>query len=462
MMMSTFFVTLVLASLALGSARGATAKTVYTGPSGSDGAACAQVTKTQPRRTINGGIACLSSGDTLEIAAGEYPELVVAGTGTQDSVRQVQPNTYAIPSGSSTTPTTLTAAQGATVWLRPFVTYPGGGGVITTTAGAEHLRFDGLNLDGQDLHSSALYLKGSDMVFTRAEVTRGKNLCVSSQTDSARITFSYLHVHHCGLTVTKEPMPHAMYICGTHKTIEHTTVHHAPNRGIQLSCEQGGITDGIIRYNRLHDVNIGLQLQGHNNQVHDNIIIAPGVGIWIGGGNGGIVRNNTIYQWREVVSDTYGILAASSSGPELRDNIVFKQRVISSSGFNRYLHSTGSTPKTSGNMFDVQPTGGIRPQFVEPDEAKVFVDAPNGNFALAEGSPAIGVGYQGGNLGAQVSAAPPEPPVTPPGAATLDYQINGGVWIAAEELAQMPTDVCVRIRGFTPTDVTLCTSGIGQ
>ena len=217
MRIRTFVVMLVLASLALGSARGATAKTVYTGPSGSDGAACAQVTKTQPRRTINGGIACLSSGDTLEIAAGEYPELVVAGTGTQDSVRQVQPNTYAIPSGSSTTPTTLTAAQGATVWLRPFVTYPGGGGVITTTAGAEHLRFDGLNLDGQDLHSSALYLKGSDMVFTRAEVTRGKNLCVSSQTDSARITFSYLHVHHCGLTVTKEPMPHAMYICGRTK-----------------------------------------------------------------------------------------------------------------------------------------------------------------------------------------------------------------------------------------------------
>ena len=462
-MMRTVFLMLILAWAVLGGVPSATAKTVYTGTGGSDATACAAVTQTSPRRTINAGIACMQGGDTLEIASGEYPELVVAGTGTQDAVRQVQPNTYAIPSGTSASPTTLKASAGGVVWLQPTVTYPGGGGVVTTTAGAEHLRVEGLNLDGLDTHSQALYLKGSHIVYTRAEVTRGKTLCVASQTDSSHITLSHLHVHHCGLTVTKEPMPHAMYICGTHKTIEHTTVHHAPNRGIQLSCEQGGITDGIIRFNRIHDVNVGIQLQGSNNQTHDNIIIAPGVGIWIGGGNGGIVRNNTIYQWRDVVSDTYGILAASSGGPELRDNIVFKQRVISSSSYNRYISTTGSAPKTSGQMFDVQPTGGIRPQFVEPDEAKVFVDAPGGNFALAPNSPAIGVGYQGGNLGASLpDTAPPEPPVTPPLVATLDYQINGGVWIAAEELTTMPEGVCVRIRGFTPADVLVCTSGIGQ
>ena len=114
-------------------------------------------------------------------------------------------------------------------------------------------------------------------------------------------------------------------------------------------------------------------------------------------------------------------------------------------------------------MFDVMPTGGIRPQFVEPDEAKVFVDAPGGNFALAPNSPAIGVGYQGGNLGASLpDPVPPEPPVPPPLVATLDYQINGGVWLAAEELTTMPTEVCVRIRGFTPADMTVCTSGLGQ
>ena len=437
--------------------------TVYVALSGSDGTPCAQVTQGSPRRTINGGIACLAGGGTLEIAAGEYPEILVAGTGTQDNARKVQPNTVALPGGTSSSPTTLKAQAGAAVWLRPTVTYPGGGGVITTTAGAEHLRFEGLNLDGLDTHSQTLYLKGNYLSYSHAEIVRGKGQCIASQTDSDHITFSHLHVHHCGMTAppSQSPQPHAIYVCGTHKTIEYSHIHHAPNRGIQLSCEQGGIRNGIIRFNRISDVNIGIQLQGNDNQTHDNVIIAPGVGIWLGGGSGGLVRNNTIYQWRQVVDDTYGILAASSSGPELRDNIVYKQRVISSSSYNRYIHTTGSTPKTSGNMFDVAPAGGIRPQFVEPDEAKVFVDAPGGNFTLAPGSPAIGVGYQGGNLGASPpETVPPEPPVVLPPGAFLEYQLNDGTWVAVQELTQMPSQVCFRVRGLGATDAMVCSSGM--
>ena len=439
------------------------AQTYYVAPSGSDSTPCDQVSLQAARRTINSGIACLHGGDTLEMAAGEYPELLVAGPGTQESVRTVQSNTTAIPNGTSAHPTILKAKSGAAVWLRPTVTYPGGGGVITTVPGAENLRFEGLNLDGLDKHTQALYLKGQHLVFTRAEVTRGKGQCVASQTESDYITLSHLHIHHCGLTAptTQSPQPHAMYVCGTNKVIEYNYIHHAPNRGIQLSCEQGGIRDGIIRFNRIHDVDIGIQLQGDNNQTHDNIIIAPGVGIWLGGGSGGLVRNNTIYQWRNVVSDTYGILAAGSSGPELRDNIIYKQRVISSTTFNRYIHTTGSTPKVTGTMFDVAPTGGIRPQFIEPDESKVFVDAPNGNFQLAPNSPAIGVGYQGGNLGAAVpDTPPPEPPVTPPPGAYLEYQLNNGAWVAVEEVMQMPAQICFRVHGLTPEDVMVCSSGM--
>ena len=102
----------------------------------------------------------------------------------------------------------------------------------------------------------------------------------------------------------------------------------------------------------------------------------------------------------------------------------------------------------SGNLFDVTPQGGIQPQFVATPEA-VFVNAAAGDFRLAAGSPAIGSGYQGGNLGASLPDVPdppdpPDPPQTQP--LILEYRVEEGGWQFGEELPERPRDICMRLR----------------
>lgn len=380
------------------------AETYHVSMIGSDTTPCVNATSFETSvKTINRGIECLSSGDTLLIHTGEYSEMLVGGVSNLGPIRNVQPNTYNIPNGVASKKTIIKAAPNSVVWLNPSVTYPGGGGVVTTLPPTQHINFEGINADGLNIHSSTLNLKGTFIVYTQAEIKNAYALGIASQIDSSDIILSYLHVHHNGtMNTTSSPAPHAMYICGERKIIEHNIVHDSPNRGIQYSCESGGTGDSIIRHNLIYNVNVGIQLQGANNHTHDNVIVAPGIGIWVGGGSGGLINNNTIYQWRPVISDTYGILAGSTSGPLIRDNIVFKQRVISSSSFNRYIHYVNSIPQMSGNMFDIDPVGGINPAFVEPNESLVFVDAPNGDFRLASNSPARGVGFNGADLGARI------------------------------------------------------------
>ena len=86
-----------------------------------DGNTCVQAqTATTGRRTINKGIECLSSGDTLTIHGGNYPELIHDTTGQCSTCKR-------IPAGTSwATATTVQGKAGETVLLKPaFVGQPG-------------------------------------------------------------------------------------------------------------------------------------------------------------------------------------------------------------------------------------------------------------------------------------------------------------------------------------------------
>ena len=78
----------------------------YVGKTGSDSNNCTQArSQSTPKLTINVGLSCLASGDTLDIGAGTYDE------------RLYDP---AIPNGSSfTAPTTIRARAGETVIIKP-------------------------------------------------------------------------------------------------------------------------------------------------------------------------------------------------------------------------------------------------------------------------------------------------------------------------------------------------------
>ena len=107
------------------------AATYHVSPQGSDSTPCGQ----GPRRTINGGLACLSGGDTLLIGGGTYVNDFIEDFGNAPP-----------PSGSSwASPTTIKAAPGATVWLTGTRNSEGG---FISLERTHYLVVDGLNLDG--------------------------------------------------------------------------------------------------------------------------------------------------------------------------------------------------------------------------------------------------------------------------------------------------------------------------
>src|SRR5262245_32529483 len=107
--------------------------TYYTAKTGSDNNSCiAAQSEATPKLTVNSGLSCLSSGDTLVIHAGSYGEQINTFSGSN------------LPNGSSwSTATTVKAATGETVWLIP----PGGSTSIFIGSGRQYIIFDGLRLD---------------------------------------------------------------------------------------------------------------------------------------------------------------------------------------------------------------------------------------------------------------------------------------------------------------------------
>src|SRR4051794_30334057 len=85
-------------SLALGT-------TYYVATDGDDSRSCSEAeSQDWPRRSINGGVECLSAGDTLYVKGGVYNESIV----------------NSVPSGTSwSNMVRIAAVPGQAVWLKP-------------------------------------------------------------------------------------------------------------------------------------------------------------------------------------------------------------------------------------------------------------------------------------------------------------------------------------------------------
>src|SRR3954468_10480161 len=95
-----------------------------------------------PKGTIagpSGGLTCLSAGSTLLIKAGTYAEFI---------------NYRQIPSGVSGSPTTVKAAPGEMVILRP--TTGGGGGDAVWFYGQSYIVLDGLIIDAVNVPANGI------------------------------------------------------------------------------------------------------------------------------------------------------------------------------------------------------------------------------------------------------------------------------------------------------------------
>ena len=187
-----------------------------------------------------------------------------------------------------------------------------------------------------------------------------------------------------------------MYVCGTGHVLEYNHVYRNAAYGLHVSCEQGGIRDVVIRHNVVEDhPQRGIQIQGANHVVADNILRRNGMGIGIRGTQI-VVARNTITGYLPL-ADNYGILV-DGTGITLDSNRLLGQvvRSFGAQGSRYIFWGMGARPTLTGNTCDVAmegcPVGGSEPPVPPVVEVPPIV-VPVGDCTSVTTSSATGKSY---------------------------------------------------------------------
>ena len=381
--------------LALACAQGAQAVTYYAAASSSNAGNCgAAQTVTTPIQGMRGGVACLSSGDTLILLSGVY---------TDDNMLEI------IPSGRGPSANTVVRAQisrGAII--RPLAPSAGGANTNpirrmkhTSYVTIQGLVFDAINVHGGggDAGRNLIELE-DDSPFITIDDCEFKNIIYGQVVESIGIAVagapdltvrrSSFHDIIQGCRPNCEGTANAIYWSGPRGLLEYSefynignyALHHFNINSDYAPLYAGGTT---IRYNTFR--NIGwtnlIASRGSVFLVHNNIFIdmdGPGVYLgYFGDGSNTRILNNTFYR----TGLLYGggcIQSGSGANGEVRNNIC-----CSSIPSSMITDATGGYLQT-GNLTGTDPQ---------------FANVAAHDFSLRSGSPAIdfginvGLPYQG-------------------------------------------------------------------
>jgi hypothetical protein len=319
--------------------------------------------QTTPKKTINMGLKCLASGDTLTIRAGTYVERI----------------NNTIPSGvSDAARTTIQAASGETVMLQPTVA-----GSIITIATRAYITVRNLILDGTNIPPTG-NISGVDIRNQTHHVTlqgleirnmlRGTG--VGAPTDSHHIIVSGGSIHH--LTGEGGRLGfHGFYFKAPNSLIENMTIYEVTGNGMQIFDAQSKPFSNItIRNNVLFntgmtskgdgDKGIHLGCSGSNILIYNNVIYNwRGAGIRYCGSNVALY-NNTFYNVTQ-----FACIRKAPDAPFTQTEAALVKNNIS-----YQCGGVGNRYTPEGNFTD-------DPKFVNPAQ---------GNFCLQADSPAKGKG----------------------------------------------------------------------
>jgi hypothetical protein len=300
--MSVPYYTILL--LCLG-ALSAQAATFYVGSQGNDATPCAQARDAQtPRKSINGGIACLSSGDTLIIGAGTYDEVV--GTSGAPAV---------VPGGlSAAQPTTIKAAPGETVLLQPITSSNRGSGAVMTMDGINYVVVDGINIDGWPTRANyGLSVSGQHNRFQNMDIKltqQGAFVAGSAH------EFRNLHVHHIGMDPSGNLAPcygassnpptddpgycHGYYFTGNNSLIDGGSISTINGHGVQFYS--GGVHSNTMRNVLVSNTRVGIGIYGPQHQIYNNVLADNQIGL-LAKNSQNMLVHNTVYGGDEAISD---------------------------------------------------------------------------------------------------------------------------------------------------------------
>jgi hypothetical protein len=351
------------------------AATYYVSTTGSDSASCELATSTgSPKQHImgaQGGLACMSAGDTLYLRGGTYSE-------------EINSNVQTIPSGTSwTNAITIASYPGETATF----TYPSPGGNLFNLRHSyiQYIIIDRLrvncNSTGADVGSLSI---GGGAHHIRMQNTEVFN-CVGAvgAFDFAGSDIQVLNnkFHHNGFDSF---LHQAVYIGYPNTIIDGNEIYDNLAFGIQLyTCLCAGMTtnNSIIRNNRIHgNGQIAITVHhGDNIQIYNNVAWNNPGGIQMGSGNSNVkVYNNTFH----LTTSNYILeVGGGSAGTDIQNNI-FSQ-------YDLAPQNNGSGTTFGPNLCTGTGTGcsltNSNPLFVSPTGSPP-------NFRVQAGSPAINAG----------------------------------------------------------------------
>lgn len=361
-----------LVGLLIVMAGNAFATTYNVSKSGSDANSCAtaQSGGASAKLTVVAGLSCLSSSDTLVIAAGTYTDDLTYNP--------------SIPAGSAGAYTVIKRNGTDTVTLKPTAT----GAAVLGLYGAayHHIEFDGLIFDStananvattgvirlsypsdpndapNNIRIKNFAIVGPGFNDPKVAFHTGEMGLGGGSNSSNSTNLELLNGEISGVT-------YCVYWSGRNSTFDRINCHDVWGYGIHL-YGSGGIDNNVVSNNYFHATGQGVECTtavlaaaGDNTQIHNNIATTHagscGIGISIyANETNAKVWNNTIYSMAGVGFDYSG------SGGVFKNNLL-----VSTAGINNV--GTGLTSAT--NVTSNSPSS-------------FFVDAAGGNFSLIAGA----------------------------------------------------------------------------
>lgn len=459
--------TLALASLALWlSAMDALAATYYVGTAGSNGNACTTAQSSSAanrKRTINAGIACLASGDTLIVGDGVYDELISdldscplcpppSGTSPVAMTRLVSENLHgAILRASLGTVmpdrVLLTLQRSAFLSVEGFVLddqlrTDGTNTAIWTDflpANSAHLRFQNLRMtnfrsmghSGSGLELEFINITADKIGWDGTTTTCRDSICNPDAGDDCH---GYCHVFYTD-------GPGHLWEGGTFTHVDGWVYHGSP--GFSDSIIRGGTILGYSSATPGDGAVGGYITSGGNNTIYNNTFVETGIPITIKSGNN-VVVHNTIHKVSNCSGDCkLGINQQTGTPATIQNNLLVNHFVhgtqlyiyvgSGTGGTGNYLVDNGVPAWVSGNVCDTTQAGC---QAFSP--SCFFVNPAANDLRLCPTSPAISAGVNPG-AGFSPDQAGNARPQAGYDAGALEFMGGGAPGATALQFIQQPS-----------------------